>query len=63
VYGNVPYTAIVSRLTVPTRLDRDVIKGYPWTTLANLKGDPEVVRALDETEKLLKDLKRALSKS
>ena len=41
----------------------DVIKGYPWTTLANLKGDPEVVRALDETEKLLKELKRALSKS
>ena len=41
----------------------DVIKGYPWTTLASLKGDPEVVRALDETEKLLKELKRALSKS
>src|SRR3989442_8856572 len=41
----------------------DVIKGYPWTTLASLKGDPDVVRALDETEKLLKELKRALSKS
>ena len=41
----------------------DVIKGYSWTTLASLKGDPDVVRALDETEKLLKELKRALSKS
>ena len=41
----------------------DVIKGYPWTTLASLKGDPEVVRTLDETEKLLKELKRALNKS
>src|SRR2546425_12103291 len=40
----------------------DVIKAYPWTTLASLKGDPDVVRALDETEKLLKELKRALSK-
>ena len=41
----------------------DVIKAYPWTTLANLKGDPDVVRALDETEKLLKELKRALGKA
>lgn len=38
----------------------DAIKAYPWTTLANLKGDVEVVRAIEETEKLLKDLKKAL---
>jgi len=40
----------------------DVIKSYPWTTLAGLKGDPEVVQTLEEAEKLLKDLKRTLSK-
>lgn len=41
----------------------DTIKGYPWSTLAGLKGDPDLVRTLKETEKLLKDLRRALSKS
>ncbi len=41
----------------------DVIKGYPWTTLADLKGDPDLIRTLEETEKLLKDLRRTLGKS
>lgn len=41
----------------------DTIKGYPWTTLATLKGDPDLVRTLNETEKLLKNLRRALGKS
>lgn len=41
----------------------DTIKGYPWTTLAGLKGDPDFVHTLDETEKLLKDLRRTLGKS
>lgn len=41
----------------------DTIKGYPWTTLADLKGDPELIRTLEETEKLLKDLKKTLGKS
>lgn len=40
----------------------EIIKRYPWTTLSSLKGDPQVIRQLDETERLLKDLKKALSK-
>jgi ParB family transcriptional regulator, chromosome partitioning protein len=39
-----------------------VIRRYPWTTLAELKGDPEVLLKLDEAEKLLRELKKALAK-
>jgi ParB family transcriptional regulator, chromosome partitioning protein len=39
----------------------DALKRYPWTTLAASKGDPEVLRTLEQTEKLLKDLKKALA--
>jgi ParB family chromosome partitioning protein len=39
------------------------IKGYSWTTLANAKGDPELLRTLEETEKLLKELRRTLGKT
>jgi hypothetical protein len=42
--------------------DQNRGQGYPWTTLAALKGDPEVLRRLEETEKLLKDLRKTLSK-
>ena len=38
------------------------LRRYPWTTLAEMKGDRQVIRKLEETEKLLKDLKRALSR-
>ena len=40
----------------------EIIKRYPWTTLSSLKGDQQVIRQLDETEQLLKELKKALSK-
>jgi ParB family transcriptional regulator, chromosome partitioning protein len=40
----------------------EALSRYPWTTLAELKGDPQVLRKLEESEKLLRDLKRALSK-
>lgn len=40
----------------------EALKRYPWTTLAALKGDQQVIRKLEETEKLLKDLKKALSR-
>jgi ParB family chromosome partitioning protein len=40
----------------------DSLRRYPWTTLADLKGDAQVLRKLDEAEKLLGDLKRALGK-
>jgi ParB family transcriptional regulator, chromosome partitioning protein len=38
------------------------LQRYPWTTLATLKGNPEVLRKLEETEKLLKELRKALAK-
>ena len=38
------------------------LQRYPWTTLAALKGDQQVLRKLEETEKLLKELKKALSR-
>src|SRR6202158_4346009 len=38
------------------------LQRYPWTTLAALKGDQQVIRKLEETEKLIKELKKALSR-
>jgi ParB family chromosome partitioning protein len=40
----------------------DSLRRYSWTTLADLKGDVQVLRKLDEAEKLLGDLKKALGK-
>lgn len=40
----------------------EVLRRYPWTKLAELKGDQEVLKKLEETEKLLRDLKKALAK-
>ena len=40
----------------------EVLRRYPWTTLAELKGDGEVIRKLEEAEKLLRELKKALAK-
>ena len=38
------------------------LQRYPWTTLAAMKGDQQVIRKLEETEQLIKELKKALSK-
>ena len=38
----------------------DAIRSYPWTTLVGLKGDAEAVRAVQDAEKLIKELKKAL---
>ncbi|MBI3757981.1 MAG: ParB N-terminal domain-containing protein [Deltaproteobacteria bacterium] len=38
------------------------IQRYSWTTLSALKGDPQILKSIEETEKLLRDLKKALSK-
>lgn len=40
----------------------DALKRRPWTELADLKGDPAVLERLDEATKLLKDLRRTLTK-
>lgn len=39
----------------------DAMKRVPWTTLAELKGDPEVLRKIEDAEALLKSLRKALS--
>jgi len=36
------------------------IRRYPWTALTPMKGDAEVLKKLEEAEKLLKDLRKAL---
>ncbi len=38
------------------------IKKHPWTELVSAKGDEEVLKSIDEAEKLLKDLKKTLKK-
>ena len=40
----------------------EVLQRYPWTTLAAMKGDQKVIRKLEETEKMLKDLRKTLSR-
>jgi ParB family chromosome partitioning protein len=40
----------------------EALRRYPWTTLAEMKGDPQIIRSLEEAEKLLRDLKKALSR-
>ena len=37
------------------------LQRYPWTTLAAMKGDSQVIQKIEDTEKLLKQLKKALS--
>jgi ParB family chromosome partitioning protein len=46
-----------------TRLDAAIqaIKQTPWTVLHDLKGDPEVLRRIDEAEALLKTLRKTLA--
>jgi ParB family chromosome partitioning protein len=38
------------------------LQRYPWTSLVALKGDKEVLQKLDEAEKLLKELRKTLSR-
>ena len=40
----------------------EALRRYPWTTLAEMKGDAQVILSLEEAEKLLKELKKALSR-
>ncbi len=39
----------------------ETLRRYPWTILSSMKGDARLLRQLDETEKLLKDLRKALA--
>lgn len=38
------------------------LQRYSWTTLAALKGDQQIIRKLEDTEKLIKELKKELSR-
>lgn len=40
----------------------EAIRRYPWTTLTALKGDRHILAKLEETEKLLKHLRKTLSR-
>ncbi len=48
---------------LPAELDAAVeaMKRVPWTTLAELKGDPEVLKKIDDAEALLTALRKTLS--
>ena len=37
------------------------MKKVPWTVLAELKGDPEILRKIDDAEALLRSLRKTLS--
>lgn len=39
----------------------EAMKGVPWTTLQELRGDPQLLKKIDDAEQLLKSLRRALS--
>ena len=40
----------------------EAMQRVPWTALADLEGDPEILQTIDEAEALLKSLRKALSK-
>ena len=39
----------------------EAMKTVPWTLLQELKGDPDVLKKLDDAENLLKSLRKALT--
>jgi len=39
----------------------EALKNVPWTALQELKGDAAVLKKIDETETLLRSLRKALS--
>ena len=38
------------------------MKRVPWTALAELEGDPEILKKIDEAEVLLRSLRKTLSR-
>jgi len=52
-----------SKTGLPGNLEAAVeaMKGVPWTVLQELKGDPEVLKKIDDAEALLQSLRKALS--
>ena len=52
-----------SKTGLPGNLEAvvEAMKGVPWTVLQELKGDPDVLKKIDEAEALLQSLRKALS--
>jgi ParB family chromosome partitioning protein len=48
---------------LPSELDVaiEAMKSVPWTTLQELKGNPETLKKIDDAEALLRSLRNALS--
>jgi hypothetical protein len=38
------------------------LQRHPWTSLVQLKDNPQAIKKIEETEKLLKELKKALTR-
>jgi ParB family chromosome partitioning protein len=60
------------RVSAPTKKERrglsgeldaavEAMKRVPWTTLAELKGDPEILKKIEDAEALLRTLRKTLS--
>lgn len=39
----------------------EAMKGIPWTTLQELKGDPDILKKIDDAETMLRSLRKALA--
>jgi ParB family chromosome partitioning protein len=52
-----------SKTGLPGNLEAAVeaMKGVPWTVLQELKGNPDILRKIDDAEALLQSLRKALS--
>ena len=50
-------TGLINELDVAM----NAIKQTPWTVLSELKGNPDVMKRIDEVEELLRDLRKTLS--
>lgn len=59
----IPAPQPTTKLELVAELDAAVtaMRKVPWTTLEELKGNPDVVARLDDAEDLLRSLRRALT--
>ena len=48
-------------LAVQLEAAMQAMRGLPWTTIEDLKGDPDIIKKLDDAEVLLRSLRRTLS--
>lgn len=60
---HIPAAEVKPKAELVAELDAamDAMKRVPWTTLEELKGNPDVIKRIDDAEALLKTLRKALS--